>query len=37
MGAALDPEIVWQGVRPHLVCHGPAEVVDAFLGGYEAN
>lgn len=37
MAAALDPHVVWQGVRPDLVCHGPAEVVEAFLAGYDAN
>jgi ribosomal protein S18 acetylase RimI-like enzyme len=37
MAAALDPAIVWQGVRPDLVCHGPDEVIDAFLAGYDAN
>jgi ribosomal protein S18 acetylase RimI-like enzyme len=35
--AALDPDIVWQGVRPELVCHGPEEVVAAFLTAYDAN
>src|SRR5215204_229687 len=37
MAAALDRAIVWQGVRPDLVCHGPDEVIDAFLAGYDAN
>jgi ribosomal protein S18 acetylase RimI-like enzyme len=37
MAAALDPEVVWQGVRPDLVCHGPAEVVAAFVTAYDAN
>jgi hypothetical protein len=29
MADALDPSVVWQGVRPGLVCHGPDEVVAA--------
>jgi hypothetical protein len=37
MAAALDPSIVWQGVRPGLVCHGPEEVVAAFVAAYDAN
>jgi ribosomal protein S18 acetylase RimI-like enzyme len=37
MAAALDPGVVWQGVRPNLVCHGPAEVIAAFLAAYDAN
>jgi hypothetical protein len=37
MAAALDPGVVWQGVRPDLVCHGPAEVTAAFLTAYDAN
>jgi limonene-1,2-epoxide hydrolase len=37
MAAALDPAIVWQGVRPDLVCHGPEEVVAAFVTAYDAN
>lgn len=37
MAAALDPGIVWQGVRPELVCHGPEEVVAAFVTAYDAN
>jgi ketosteroid isomerase-like protein len=37
MAAALDPDIVWQGVRPDLVCHGPEEVVAAFVTAYDAN
>lgn len=28
----LDPGIVWQGVVPDLVCHGPDEVLDVFCG-----
>ena len=36
MASALDRDIVWQGVRPDLVCHGPDEVVDAFLAAYDA-
>jgi ribosomal protein S18 acetylase RimI-like enzyme len=37
MAAALDPDVVWQGVRPDLVCHGPAEVIAAFLTASDAN
>ena len=37
MAAALDPGVVWQGVRPDLVCHGPAEVIAAFVTAYDAN
>jgi ribosomal protein S18 acetylase RimI-like enzyme len=37
MAAALDPGVVWHGVRPDLVCHGPAEVIAAFLAAYDAN
>jgi limonene-1,2-epoxide hydrolase len=37
MAAALDPAVVWQGVRPDLVCHGPDEVIAAFLTAYDAN
>jgi ketosteroid isomerase-like protein len=29
--AFVDPEIVWRGVSPDLVCHGAAEVIDVFL------
>ena len=29
--AALDPAIVWQGLREDLVCHGPDEVVSVFV------
>jgi hypothetical protein len=25
MAAALDAGVVWHGVRPDLVCHGPEE------------
>jgi hypothetical protein len=35
MAAALDRDIVWQGARPDLVCHGPDEVIEAFLVGYD--
>ena len=28
--AALDPGVVWQGLKEDWVCHGPEEVVDAF-------
>ena len=37
MGAALDPGVVWQGIRPDLVCHGADEVITAFLTAYDAN
>lgn len=37
MSVALDPNIVWQGVRPDLVCHGPEEVVAAFVTASDAN
>jgi ketosteroid isomerase-like protein len=37
MADALDPNVAWQGVRPGLVCHGPDEVVAAFVTGYDAN
>jgi len=37
MAAALDRAIVWQGVRPDLVCHGPEDVVAAFVTAYDAN
>jgi limonene-1,2-epoxide hydrolase len=37
MAAALDPSIVWQGVRSDLVCHGPEEVIAAFVTAYDAN
>ena len=36
MAAALAPEVVWQGVRPDLVCHGPDEVIAAFVTAYDA-
>ena len=29
--SALDPAIVWQGVREDLLCHGPNEVVAGFV------
>jgi hypothetical protein len=29
--------VVWQGARPDLVCHGPAEVIAAFVTAYDAN
>ena len=28
----LHPEIVWQGVAPDIVCRGPGEVLDIFVG-----
>jgi limonene-1,2-epoxide hydrolase len=37
MAAALDPAIVWEGVRPAFVCHGPEEVVAGFVTAFDAN
>jgi hypothetical protein len=37
MAAALHRDVIGQGVRENLVCHGPREVIDAFLAGYDAN
>jgi ketosteroid isomerase-like protein len=37
MSASLHPDVVWQGVTQDLVCHGPKEVIAAFLNGYDAN
>jgi limonene-1,2-epoxide hydrolase len=37
MAAALDPDVVWQGIRPDLVCHGPDEVIAALATAYDAN
>jgi ribosomal protein S18 acetylase RimI-like enzyme len=37
MAAALGAGVVWQGVRPDLVCHGPDEVTAAFVAAYDAN
>ena len=31
-GDFLDPEIVWTGVVPDLVCRSPGEVLDIFVG-----
>ncbi len=28
--ALLDPEVVWQGLREDLACHGRDEVIDTF-------
>ena len=28
--ASLEPEVVWQGLKPDWVCHGPEAVVDVF-------
>ena len=36
MIAALDPDVIWQGVNEDLVCHGPDEVIAAFISGYDA-
>ena len=30
--AALDGEVVWQGLREEWACHGPDSVVDMFAG-----
>jgi limonene-1,2-epoxide hydrolase len=30
--AALDPDVVWQGLKDEWVCHGAQEVVDTFTG-----
>lgn len=35
--AALDPDVVWQGIRDELSCHGPEELVEMFISGYEAS
>src|SRR3989442_11890497 len=35
--AALDRDIVWQGLRDDLVCHGPDQVVEAFATQRNAN
>jgi ketosteroid isomerase-like protein len=37
MAAALAHDVVWQGVRPDLVWHGPEEVIAAFVTAYDAN
>jgi hypothetical protein len=37
MAAALDPGVVWEGVRRDLVCYGPGEVIAAFTPAYDAN
>jgi ketosteroid isomerase-like protein len=37
MAAGLAPDVVWQGVRPDLVCHGPDEVIAGFVTAYDAN
>ena len=37
MAAGLAPDVVWQGVRPDLVCHGPDEVIAAFVTAYDAS
>jgi len=29
--ASLDPDVVWQGLKPDWVCRGPEEVVDVFI------
>jgi len=37
LAAGLHPDVVWQGVTEDLVCHGPQEVITAFLAGFDAN
>ena len=37
VAAALAPDVIWQGVRPDLICHGPDQVVAAFVAAYDAN
>lgn len=37
MTAALDRDVVWRGIRDHIVCTGPAEVVAGFLDGYDSD
>ena len=37
VGAALDPDIVWQGLRDDLACHGPGEVVEVFATQRDAS
>jgi len=36
VAAGLDAEVVWQGLREHLVCRGAAEVAAMFVAGYAA-
>ncbi len=37
MTAALAPTVVWQGIQAGFVCHGPDEVVEGFVSGYDAS
>ena len=37
MAAGLASGVVWRGVRPDLVCHGPDEVIAGFVTAYDAN
>lgn len=37
MAAALDAQVVWQGIREDFVCTGPQDVVAGFTSGYDAN
>ncbi len=37
MTAALAPLVVWQGIQPGLVCHGPDQVVEGSVSGYGAS
>ena len=36
MTASLAPTVVWQGIQAGLVCHGPDQVVEGFVSGYDA-
>lgn len=37
MAAALDPDVIWQGIHQGLICNGPKDVVAGFTSGYDAN
>jgi len=37
MSASLAPTVVWQGIQAGLVCHGPDQVVEGFVSGYDAS
>jgi len=37
LAAALDPDIVWQGLRKDLVCRGREEVIAAFVAQRDQN
>jgi ketosteroid isomerase-like protein len=36
MAAGLHTDVVWQGIREDLVCHGPEEVIETYVSGYDA-